>query len=114
MKNSTNTLLASDQISRVVDQIKKNYNPELIMIFGSYSSGKIHADSDLDILLVKETKKRPLWRRIEARKSFETDLPVDLLVYNPKEFIELKKNSLFIKSIINEGKIAYQKHKGLL
>ncbi len=109
-----NTLLESDEVSQVIDQLKSNYKPELILIFGSYSTGKVHRDSDLDILLVKKTNKRPLWRRIEARKSFETDLPVDILVYSPKEFIELKKTSPFVKSLLKEGKIVYQKNKEIL
>lgn len=109
MAKFSDSLINNDEIKNIVAQLKKNYKPEVIMVFGSYATGNIHPDSDIDILLVKKTKKRPLWRRIEARKSIETDLPIDFLVYTPNEYIQLKKESLFLNSIIDEGKIIYQK-----
>ena len=98
------------QIESIIFQLKKDYKPDLIMVFDSYTSGNIHADSDVDLLLVKETSKRPVWRRVEARKCIETDLPIDILAYTPEEYAELAKTSLFLKSIIAQGKIIYNKN----
>ena len=108
--NQSLSLSDNKEIESIVFQLKKDYKPELIMIFGSYATGKINADSDVDILIVKKTKKRPIWRRVEARKSIETDLPIDILVYTPEEYAKLAKTSLFIKSIIAQGKILYNKN----
>ncbi len=102
------------EIKSIVAQLERNYDPELIMIFGSYSKGTVHSDSDLDLLIVKNTTKRPIWRKVEARKSFKTDIPIDLIVYNPEEFSQLKKRSLFIKDILKNGKVVSLKRNDIL
>jgi len=109
-----NSIKKKAKVESVIRQLEKNYKPEFILIFGSYSKGNVHKDSDLDLIIVKETNKRPLWRRVEARKSFETDLPVDIIVYSPNEFAELKTKSLFLKKVLKEGKVVFNRGKYLI
>jgi len=109
-----NSFLHKPKVESVISQLARNYKPEFILIFGSYSKGNVHQDSDLDLIIVKDTDKRSIWRRVEARKSFETDLPVDIIVYNPKEFAELQKTSLFLKKVLKEGKIVFNRNKSLI
>ena len=106
-----NERFKSAEVAQIIEQLENNYNPELIMIFGSYAKGDIHPDSDLDLLIVKDTTARSVWRRVEARKCFDTDLPVDIIVYNPQEFSDLKKRSLFLQAILKESKIVYKKRE---
>lgn len=99
-----------DNIDSLVDRIKTSYKPEMIMIFGSRARGEEHSDSDLDLLIIKKTKKRPIQRRIDVRKVLSTDIPVDVLVYTPDEFESLRQSgSAFLKTISAEGKVLYQR-----
>ena len=109
-----NSIINRPEVKSVIKQLARNYKPEFILIFGSYSKGNVHQDSDLDLIIVKDTDKRPIWRRVEARKSFETDLPVDIIVYSPKEFAELQKTSLFLKNVLHEGKVVFNRSKYLI
>ena len=40
----------------VTQRIVENYDPEKIILFGSYAWGKPNKDSDFDIFVVKKTK----------------------------------------------------------
>lgn len=100
----------NETINSLVDKIKTSYKPEMIMIFGSMARGDVHPDSDLDLLIIKKTKKRPIQRRIDVRKILSTDMPVDVLVYTPDEFEALRQSgSAFLKTISKEGEVLYQR-----
>jgi len=97
-------------VNHLVDKLKSSYKPELIVLFGSRTGSTFDEDSDIDLLVVKDTKKRPLWRRVEVRKKLSTEKPLDIIVYTPEEFENLKKSgSVFIKDILNQGEVVYEK-----
>jgi predicted nucleotidyltransferase len=99
-----------EEIEKIVSDLIQNYNPQLILLFGSYTKEAYSENSDIDLLLIKETKKRPIWRRIDARKAIDTFLPMDIIVYTPKEFNQLRRNnSPFIREILSQGKILYER-----
>lgn len=93
----------------IVENLKANYNPEMIILFGSYCDGTFSKDSDIDLLIIKKTKKHPIWRRVEARKASRAKIPMDILVYTPSELQNLKKQkSYFIMDILERGKVLYE------
>ena len=64
----------------------------------------------MDLILIKKTKKHPIWRRVEARKASKLKIPMDIIVYTPDEFEKLlKQNSFFIKDVIHSGKVLYER-----
>ena len=96
-------------LDQIVENLKKNYTPEKIILFGSYSKGNATEESDLDLILIKKTKKHPIWRRVEARKASKLKIPMDIIVYTPDEFEKLlKQNSFFIRDIVHSGKVLYE------
>lgn len=99
------------EIEKIVSDLIRNYNPKLVVLFGSYAQDAYSENSDIDLLVIKETKKRPIWRRIAARKAIDTNMPMDIIVYTPSEFKQLRmNNSPFIKEILSQGKILYERH----
>ncbi len=104
--------LADRYLKKIVENLKKNYCPEKIILFGSYGDGTFTKDSDIDLLIIKKTDKHPIWRRVEARKASKVKVPMDILVYTPSEISKLlKENSLFITDIMKHGKILYEQKK---
>jgi predicted nucleotidyltransferase len=100
----------SFEVQQLIEQIKKNYNPEKIILFGSYAYGKPTISSDVDIAIIKNTKKR-FWDRIRQVNSFiQSSLAADILVYTPKEWEQrLKIGDYFIKEIVSRGKVVYER-----
>ena len=103
----TNSLLAG-----IVQRIVKRFRVEKIVLFGSYAKGAPNPDSDVDLLVVMESKE-PMSQRIRrvtevAKVRF---LPMDILVRTPAEIDErLAKGDFFIAEILNQGKVLYQRN----
>ena len=51
----TMKLYSDTKIQKVATRIAKEYNPEKIILFGSYAWGKPTFDSDVDFFIVKKT-----------------------------------------------------------
>ncbi|PIP29271.1 hypothetical protein COX27_02295 [Candidatus Kuenenbacteria bacterium CG23_combo_of_CG06-09_8_20_14_all_36_9] len=102
----------SKKILSIVKKLKA-YKPEKVVLFGSYASGKNHQDSDLDLLVIKNTKQNYYERIPEVRKYLmDTDFAFDILVMTPKEISRsLSANDFFIMNIINNGQILYEAKK---
>ena len=98
------------ELNKLSKQIIEKYKPEKIILFGSLASGKIREDSDIDLLVIKDTKKDYWQRAKEIAKIIDIDLPSDVLNITPKELKHrLSINDYFVKDIINYGKIIYEK-----
>ena len=71
----------------------------ILLLFGSYASGKVRKGSDIDLMLVTDDKKMK-----ESIKNKISLIPLDihLLDFNSKEFVSMLKTSEF-----NVGKEAF-------
>ncbi len=101
-----------DKLKRAIECIKK-YDPEKIILFGSYARGEIDEYSDMDFVVIKKTDKRFLERLIEVTKLIDSDLGrVDVFVYTPEEFEDMIKTANpFILQVLKEGKVVYESEK---
>jgi len=101
----------SKLILEVVDRIKKEYEPEKIILYGSYAYGKPTEDSDIDLFIIKETDKRRVDRFVEvSRLIYEPGrrISVSPMVYTPKEVEErLALGDDFVEEILNKGEVLY-------
>ena len=102
---------ATKLIKVIVKKIRDNYNPEKIILFGSYAYGKPKKDSDIDLLIIKKTNARHIDRSTKVREILQEEnrlIAIEPLVYTPEEINQrLKIEDDFIKNIMNEGKILY-------
>lgn len=97
-------------INTVVDQLVRRYQPQKIILFGSAALGTATRDSDVDLLLIKETTDRPADRLHNVWYSLNSwDIPIDFFVYTPEEFRRAKQEkSVFVGDILREGKTLYE------
>jgi len=103
------------QIKKIVTVIKKHYDPDKIILFGSYAYGSPTQNSDLDLLIIKDTNLPRYKRAREIRKWLwgMCYLPKDILVYTKQEIEDWKNvEQAFITQIVKNGKILYEKKKG--
>ena len=102
------------KIPEIKEKIVKKLKPEKIILFGSYAWGKPAEDSDVDLLIVKNSRKKKIDRIREVREIIsDSDVPVDVLVYTPDEIKKSinESGNLFIEDIIRNGKTIYEKSK---
>ena len=98
-------------LNDIRNRIVRTAKPIKIIIFGSYAKGRHGPDSDLDILVIKETSLPRYKRDKEIRLAIrEYMFSKDILVYTPEEVKEWENvKSAFVTTAIREGKVLYEK-----
>ena len=86
-------------------------DPEKIILFGSYAKKTQQPESDVDVLIVKRTKKKPAQRIAEALRFVWGNVPhVEPQVITPEEFHQaVTQQHSFLAEIIKNGTILYEK-----
>ena len=118
IKKDMREIKIKEKLKRIIDDLK-SYDPEKIILFGSYARGNAKKDSDIDLLIIKKTKKSKSQRTDEVfdliynKKDFGKeifDTPIEPHIYNPKEMKErLSLGDFYLKEILAQGKIIYEK-----
>jgi hypothetical protein len=104
--------LTVQEIQDRLVQVFQRYGIEKAILFGSYARGEPSRHSDVDLILVKRTKKRFLDRYDGLLQDLCAALPglaVDALIYTPEEFEDLRRKR-FLARAIQEGKLIYESH----
>ena len=108
MKRSPN---GTRVIGRIVARLRKAYQPTQVILFGSYAHGRPTSESDVDLLIVKETEQAFHQRLFEVRRLVSPILqgrPFDPLVVTPRELKRrLAKGDQFLQEIVTKGKLVY-------
>ena len=95
------------EIQSITNQIIKKYKPTKVILFGSYARGNANKDSDVDLVLIKNTNDNFQTRLKKVRLLISTTTPVDVFVFTPKEFKEGTKTNPLLSEIERTGKIIY-------
>lgn len=103
-------MIDSEKINDIVVRIANKFNPERIILFGSYATGMPGKDSDLDLLIIRDTALPMHERGNEIRLSLiGTGIPVDILVFTKSEFeTEKHKKFSFLSSVLKNSKVLYE------
>jgi HEPN domain-containing protein/predicted nucleotidyltransferase len=98
-------------IEDVTNRLVTAYNPERVILFGSHATGTARSESDVDLIVLKETDERPVDRRVRVESLLvDSALPLDILVYTPAEFRYLFAiGSPFIEEVIATGRVLYMR-----
>ena len=95
----------------IVDKIKNEYQPEKIILYGSYAYGKPTRHSDIDLFIIKDTDKDGIQRDVEVKRLIyepERRISISPLVYTPEEVKQrLSMGDDFIEEIVSKGEILY-------
>lgn len=98
-------------IPLLVERIKEKYQPEKIILFGSYAYGQPDGSSDIDLLIIKETEKafHERWAEVcRIVSDLRRHIPFSPFVFTPKEWhARLEINDPFFQEIFEKGKLLY-------
>ena len=95
LEKITNRLSAMPQISKVI-------------LIGSYAAGRKDLFTDLDLIVIMDTDQDFVQRTADLYQKLEVDVDLDLLVYTPHEFENMRKAG-FISHALESGKVIYEK-----
>jgi predicted nucleotidyltransferase len=96
-------------IDALAMQIVTRFDPNQIILFGSYAYGKPTQDSDVDLLVVMAAK-NPTSQAARIRVAIECDFALDLLVRTPATLRQrLREGDWFLREIVARGLVLYEK-----
>ncbi len=100
-------------LNEIVEKLQREYKPLKIILYGSYAYGTPNVDSDIDLLILKNTSERSVDRFVKVKKIIynpKRKIPITPLIYSPDEVKErLRIGDDFIKEILNKGVTLYEK-----
>lgn len=100
-------------ILKMVEKIRTKYEPEKIILFGSYAHGKSTKDSDVDLFIIKNDPSLPLERSVEIRRILcqeNRKIALTVLVYTPREIEHrLSIGDDFVEEALTKGQVLYAK-----
>jgi predicted nucleotidyltransferase len=96
-------------IRRFARAIAAQFQPDMIILFGSHAYGTPHEDSDVDLLVVMPARNQ-LDQAYKIRLALTAPFALDLIVRTPKEMAwRLKEGESFLTEIMSKGEVLYEK-----
>lgn len=111
MKDTRGIKQYQSEVEQLVQKIVSTYQPEKIIAFGSTASGKADEDSDIDLLVIKETEK-PFWERVkEVLSLYDGYRSFDVSILTPKEAENAPKMGWYFitEEVLKKGRTLYEK-----
>lgn len=98
-------------IAQVVERLKARYRPERIVLFGSWAYGEPSAESDIDLLIIKQTD-QPFHRRwAEVYRLVDPlvkRIDFSPFVMTPEELTQRQRaRDPFVEEILTRGETLY-------
>jgi len=102
---------ARRMIEDILRKIVAEYAPQKVILFGSYAYGEPNEDSDIDLLIIKDTDKRPIERWMEVKRLLRDRhriVSVSPLIYTRQELEQrLAIQDFFIREVLEKGEVLY-------
>lgn len=104
-------MITEEQIQAIVRRIVEGYQPDRIILFGSYAYGTPTEDSDLDLLVIKSSDERKKWKRIVDVRCAAADSSnpaMDVIVLNAAEETRARNIRFIVEHVaLRDGRILY-------
>lgn len=87
----------ADQLLPYLDVLIEKFEPEQVILFGSYAYGEPTPDSDVDLLVVKPIQHGRVKDKVAIRRAWwpllmgNSPLSFDLLLMTPREFADSRQ-----------------------
>lgn len=110
LKEDRRRLLERD-LRRILKILKEKYHPDRVILYGSFASGRLRPDSDLDLLIVKRDVPRRYWDRVNELAPLLADRHVglDYTIWTPEELKKDSGNLFLHEEILKKGKVVYER-----
>jgi predicted nucleotidyltransferase len=108
-KAKERTASNDELIREMAERIVRQFDPEKVILFGSYARGDAGPDSDVDLLIVMPLSGSRRKKAVEIGVALhDIRLPKDVIVTTPEEF-EWRKDTIgtIEHPAWHEGKVLY-------
>ena len=100
----------ADQLLPYLQVLVEQFQPEQVILFGSYAYGEPTQDSDVDLLVVKSIREGRVKDKVAIRRAWwpllvgKSPLPFDILLETPEEYADSRsQQSGYHAEILRKG-----------
>jgi len=100
------------RITELSERIVREFQPERIILFGSYAYGQPRPDSDVDLLVVLPFEGKGFRKSLEILERISPDFSVDLLARQPQDTERrYAEGDPLIREALDHGRVLYERHR---
>ena len=105
------TQTAEKIIAQMVQRIVAEFDPQKIILFGSYARGMAGPDSDVDLMVVMPVQGSRRQKRVAIRTALSgMGMAKDVIVVTPEEVERYRDMAgTLIRPALREGKVLYER-----
>ena len=97
-------------IQALADRIAERFNPERIILFGSYAAGKAGPDSDVDLLVVLPFEGKNFHKSLEIVNAVNPMFGADILARRPDDTQwRYRHGDPLVKEALDNGRTLYER-----
>lgn len=105
-------MVAMNDIQAVVDRIAEAYDPECVVLFGSYARGTATSDSDVDLLVILSFEGKSFWKSLEITNRVNPPFAVDVLARRPDDTQRrYAQGDPLIREALDQGRVLYERSR---
>jgi len=102
------SIVAITDIEKFAAELTREFQPEKVILFGSYATGNAGSESDVDLLVIMPGEVSGPRVAAEIITRLKPTLPVELIVRSSRQIRErLAMNDFFLRDIMTTGKELY-------
>ena len=104
-------MISQDKITDLGERIAREFQPERIILFGSYAYGEPRPDSDVDLLVVLPFEGKGFRKSLEILNRLDPDFSVDIVARRPEDTARrYEEGDPLIREALDRGKVLYERH----
>ncbi|MDR3677802.1 MAG: nucleotidyltransferase domain-containing protein [Acidobacteriota bacterium] len=105
-------MISENRIADLGARIAREFQPDRIILFGSYAYGVPRPDSDVDLLVVLPFEGKGFRKSLEILNRVDPDFPVDLVARRPDDTARrYEEGDPLIREALDRGKVLYEHHR---
>lgn len=105
--------VAAATVTDVARQIVDRFDPERIILFGSYAYGQPGPASDVDVLVIMDTPLKETEQAVRICQAIDYHFGLDLIVRRPETVVRrLALGDSFLAEVLGKGKVLYERANG--
>ena len=109
-KEEKRRAMLDKELQRWLPLLVESLAPVRIILFGSMNRGQVTEWSDIDLVVIQDTKLPFLKRIQQVLRLLHPKVGLDILVYTPEEYATLVQDRKFVRDeIATKGKVLYER-----
>lgn len=103
-------MVEMNHIAALSAQIVSEFDPQRVVLFGSFARGTARPDSDVDLLVVLPFEGRPFHKSLEILNRVDPPFAVDLIARRPEDVDRrYREGDPLIRDALDHGKVLYER-----